>query len=191
MLSIYFRKALTLLILLTLWSMASSIHARGANHDAERITRSRGINHDAERTTRSRGVNHDAEIKCIATALYYEARGESNRGKEAVAHVIINRAKARHWPNTACGVVYERNAFSWTTRPHLRGNRPYRHVANTQNVHYRIARDVYWAERMGRRHDITNRAYFFESNGRRPARSAIQPRRIGRHTFYKLHPRWA
>ena len=44
---------------------------------------------------------------CLAQAIYYEARGESQRGQIAVAEVIMNRAKSGYYPNSVCGVVYQ------------------------------------------------------------------------------------
>jgi spore germination cell wall hydrolase CwlJ-like protein len=54
----------------------------------------------------------DSEIKCLATAIYFEARGEGVRGEEAVAQVILNRVKNPAYPKTICGVVYQ-NAKSY------------------------------------------------------------------------------
>jgi spore germination cell wall hydrolase CwlJ-like protein len=45
--------------------------------------------------------------KCLAVAIYFEARGEPVRGQIAVAQVILNRAFSGHYPNTVCGVVYQ------------------------------------------------------------------------------------
>jgi spore germination cell wall hydrolase CwlJ-like protein len=45
--------------------------------------------------------------KCLATAIYFEARGEPRRGQAAVAQVILNRVAARGFPTTICGVVYQ------------------------------------------------------------------------------------
>jgi spore germination cell wall hydrolase CwlJ-like protein len=47
------------------------------------------------------------EQKCLATAIYFEARGESVKGELAVAQVVINRLKNPAYPNTVCGVVYQ------------------------------------------------------------------------------------
>ena len=47
------------------------------------------------------------EQKCLATAIYFEARGESVQGELAVAQVVINRLKNPAYPNTVCGVVYQ------------------------------------------------------------------------------------
>ena len=47
------------------------------------------------------------ETNCLATAIYFEARGESDKGQKAVAEVIVTRAKMHGRPRTICGVVYE------------------------------------------------------------------------------------
>ena len=44
---------------------------------------------------------------CLAQAIYFEARSESELGQLAVATVILNRAKAEHYPSSICGVVYQ------------------------------------------------------------------------------------
>lgn len=47
------------------------------------------------------------ERNCLSTAIYHEARGESDDGQWAVANVIINRAMSKRFPATMCGVVYQ------------------------------------------------------------------------------------
>ena len=48
-----------------------------------------------------------AEENCMARAIYFEARSESELGQLAVARVILNRVKDPNYPNTICGVVYQ------------------------------------------------------------------------------------
>lgn len=48
-----------------------------------------------------------AEENCLARAVYFEARSESEMGQLAVAKVILNRVKAPDYPKTICGVVYQ------------------------------------------------------------------------------------
>ena len=48
-----------------------------------------------------------SELKCLATAIYFEARGEPEQGQLAVAQVVLNRLKNPAYPNTICGVVYQ------------------------------------------------------------------------------------
>lgn len=62
---------------------------------------------------------------CLAQNIYFEARNQSNAGKLAVTHVVLNRVNDIRYPNTVCGVVKQailksngqpkRNAcqFSW------------------------------------------------------------------------------
>ncbi len=47
------------------------------------------------------------EMQCLAEAVYYEARSETLSGQRAVAEVVLNRVKSKHFPNSICGVVYE------------------------------------------------------------------------------------
>ena len=45
------------------------------------------------------------EWRCLAEALYFEARGESVKGQFAVAEVILNRVKSGVYPDSVCAVV--------------------------------------------------------------------------------------
>ena len=47
------------------------------------------------------------EKNCLATAIYFEARGESLSGQKAVAEVVLARTRVAGRPKTICGVVYE------------------------------------------------------------------------------------
>jgi hypothetical protein len=49
----------------------------------------------------------EKELWCLATAIYFEARGESYRGQVAVAQVVMNRMKHKLYPDTICGVVFQ------------------------------------------------------------------------------------
>lgn len=44
--------------------------------------------------------------ECLATAALYEA-GDDPRGQAAVIQVVLNRVRARGFPATVCGVVYQ------------------------------------------------------------------------------------
>ncbi len=46
-------------------------------------------------------------LDCLAQAIYYEARSESEAGQRAVAQVVLNRVRHPAWPNSVCGVVYQ------------------------------------------------------------------------------------
>jgi len=45
--------------------------------------------------------------KCLANAVYFEARGEPVRGQIAVAQVVMNRVFSPFYPNNVCDVVYQ------------------------------------------------------------------------------------
>jgi len=47
------------------------------------------------------------EQRCLAEAMYYEARGEGEEGEKAIAEVVFHRMKARGYPHSLCGVVYQ------------------------------------------------------------------------------------
>jgi spore germination cell wall hydrolase CwlJ-like protein len=53
-----------------------------------------------------------AEITCLAQTIHGEARGESQKGQEAVGQVVINRTRSPKFPNTICAVVRQRHQFS-------------------------------------------------------------------------------
>ena len=46
-------------------------------------------------------------LECLAQAVYYEARSESDDGQRAVAQVVLNRVRHPSFPNSVCGVVYQ------------------------------------------------------------------------------------
>ena len=53
------------------------------------------------------------ERKCLANALYYEARSEGEAGILAVASVIENRKDHQNYPGTYCGIINQRKQFSY------------------------------------------------------------------------------
>jgi hypothetical protein len=50
---------------------------------------------------------------CLATAVYFESRGEPVEGQLAVADVVINRAASGRYPSDWCGVVKQKAQFSF------------------------------------------------------------------------------
>ncbi|KQP53589.1 cell wall hydrolase [Methylobacterium sp. Leaf106] len=49
----------------------------------------------------------DREQRCLAEAVYFEARSEPEDGQAAVAQVVLNRVKSGLYPSNVCGVVYQ------------------------------------------------------------------------------------
>ena len=59
------------------------------------------FSHEGDEVSRSRALD------CLATAIYYEARSESEEGQRAVAQVVLNRVRHPAFPSSVCGVVYQ------------------------------------------------------------------------------------
>jgi hypothetical protein len=59
------------------------------------------VNHKLQLDSRA------SELNCLTQAVYFEARGETQKGQAAVAEVIVNRVKHPAFPKTVCGVVYQ------------------------------------------------------------------------------------
>ena len=55
----------------------------------------------------------DEQTNCLATAVYFEARGESVEGQLAVARVVMNRASSGRYPPDWCSVVKQPAQFSF------------------------------------------------------------------------------
>ncbi|MEO1046558.1 MAG: cell wall hydrolase [Pseudomonadota bacterium] len=53
------------------------------------------------------------QMRCLAGAVYFESKGESLEGQLAVARVVMARAASSRFPNSYCGVVYQRKQFSF------------------------------------------------------------------------------
>jgi cell wall hydrolase len=51
--------------------------------------------------------DHARQMRCLAEAIYFEARSEPEDGQAAVAQVVLNRVRSGIYPTTVCGVVYQ------------------------------------------------------------------------------------
>ncbi|MGH6856654.1 MAG: cell wall hydrolase [Methylocella sp.] len=129
------------------------------------------------------------ENRCLAEAIYFEARGESGEGQAAVAQVVLNRVSSGLYPATICGVVYQNrrhyNACQFSFACEGKSLRIDEPDAWRQAV--RIAGEVtagktYVADIGGSTH--------FHANYVRPrwARRLEKTDAIGHHIFYKLRP---
>lgn len=56
----------------------------------------------------------EEDFECLAKNIYFEARGESQLGQQAVAWVTLNRVHNDQFPGTICEVVWQDSQFSWT-----------------------------------------------------------------------------
>jgi len=127
-------------------------------------------------------------ITCLARNVYFEARGEPLAGQYAVAEVAMNRKASGRYPNTVCGVVYQKNwdplrkryvgAFSWTefdSLPVPTGDR--------WLLAWEVAEAVYY----GRQAPVLEGAMYFHATYIKPdwAKGKRPLARIGGHIFYK------
>lgn len=53
------------------------------------------------------------ELRCLATAVYFESKGEPLEGQLAVAQVILNRVESGRWAPSICGVINQPRQFSF------------------------------------------------------------------------------
>lgn len=132
-------------------------------------------------------IVHEAkEQQCLAEAIYFEARSESEAGQAAVAQVVLNRVRNPAYPDTICEVVYQnkdmrgRCQFSFACdgiADRVRSKRAWK-------VAQRIARDVtdgtIWVEDVG---DSTHYYAYYVRPGW--AKRMIKVDRIGAHLFYR------
>lgn len=133
-------------------------------------------------------VRSATEVKCLATAIYFEARGEPEKGRIAVAQVVLNRVKNPAYPDTICSVVYQnknkrnRCQFSFAC----------------DGIPDRIRDQGAWAEAQALARRVINdddnlylasvgAATHYHATYVRPrwARSMNKMEKIGRHIFYQ------
>ena len=79
----------------------------------------------------SAGTPLDEQGNCLATAVYFEARGESLEGQLAVARVVMNRAASGRYPSDWCSVVKQPAQFSFVRH----GEFPWIDTASTAWAH--------------------------------------------------------
>ena len=59
------------------------------------------------------GAMLDEQQNCLATAVYFESKGEPLQGQLAVARVVINRAASGRYPTNWCAVAKQKAQFSF------------------------------------------------------------------------------
>ncbi|MGA1800831.1 cell wall hydrolase [Rhizobium sp. HT1-10] len=128
------------------------------------------------------------EQQCLATGIYFEARGESVKGQAAVAQVILNRVRNPAYPKTICGVVYQNE--DWTNACQFsfacdkvkdRVNSP---------AHWQIARQVAMAVTAGKiwLPEVGSATHYHAVYVKpRWAGEMVKVGRIGMHLFYRTY----
>ena len=125
------------------------------------------------------------EWRCLAEALYFEARGESLAGQVAVAEVILNRVDDRAYPGSVCGVVRQGHdsegpcqfSFYCDGKPEHVNNRP---------LFERIGK-IAWVMLGGKPRILTGKATHFHAAWVQPgwASRMVRTAQIGEHIFYR------
>ncbi|MEQ8176871.1 MAG: cell wall hydrolase [Amphiplicatus sp.] len=133
----------------------------------------------------------DAEDrKCLAEAIYYEARSESRVGQLAVADVVLNRVASPIYPNSICGVVYQgsertdlRCQFSFTCDGSMKRRLNQRKWA--------AAEDLSGAILAGLRVPVSRNATHYHADYVSPpwSKTLTPTATIGTHKFYRFPSR--
>lgn len=56
----------------------------------------------------------DTARHCLYLNAYFEARAEPVMAHQAIIEVVLSRVESTKYPNSVCGVIFQKNAFSWT-----------------------------------------------------------------------------
>jgi spore germination cell wall hydrolase CwlJ-like protein len=135
---------------------------------------------DQQVAAAARVETDDMEQDCLASAVYFEARGEPLKGQLAVADVVVNRVRSAKYPNTICEVVEQPWQFSFVNATGRipdanRSSEAWRNAVAIARIALAgtaraVDRDVLWY----------HADYVHPSWGRRLARED----KIGLHIFY-------
>ncbi|NTU26284.1 cell wall hydrolase [Bacillus tequilensis] len=68
-------------------------------------------NDKPDKTTEKKETYTKSEKELLSRLVHAEAKGESYKGKVAVASVVLNRTEKKGFPDTIRGVIYQKNAF--------------------------------------------------------------------------------
>ena len=129
-----------------------------------------------------------AEQKCLANAIYFEARSESLRGQAAVAQVVLNRVRNPTYPNSVCGVVYQND--NWKNRCQFSFACDGKADRIASPRHYKVAQEVAMAVTAGKIFlpEIGSSTHYYASYvNPRWARSMQKMKKIGLHIFYRTY----
>jgi len=123
--------------------------------------------------------------RCLAQAIYFEARGEPFEGRMAVAQVIRSRVADPRYPNDVCGVVFQnaqrRHRCQFSFACDGKSDRP--RPGDAWQSAARLARLI----NAGNLRDLTGGATHYHADYVSPAWATKAPptAAIGRHRFYR------
>lgn len=125
--------------------------------------------------------------RCLATAIYFEARGEPVRGQLAVAQVVMNRVRSSLYPDTVCGVVYQGQLrrtgcqFSFTCDGIADVPRDKAKWIESNELARRMTDGETWLKDIG--HATNYHANYVKPRWRR---EMTRIKQLGRHIFYRV-----
>ncbi len=128
------------------------------------------------------------EQRCLASGIYFEARGEPVKGQAAVAQVILNRVRNPAYPNTVCRVVYQnkrwrnRCQFSFACDGIRDRVRSKRHWSMAKDIAMAVTAGKIWLDQVG-----SSTHYHAVYVRPKWARKMRRVGRIGLHIFYRTH----
>jgi Cell Wall Hydrolase len=119
-----------------------------------------------------------SEQHCLAGTVYFESKGESLPGQLAVARVVMARAKSGRFASTLCGVVYQKNQFSF-----VRGNSMPR--IDTGSTHWRNAVAISKIALSNSWKSPVEGALFFHARRVSPGWRLTRLGTVDNHVFYR------
>ena len=124
------------------------------------------------------GGSVDRQTRCLAGAIYFEARGETLEGQLAVGRVVINRAESGRFPASYCGVVYQPGQFSFIQGKHMPSIRESSADWREALAVARIAVDESWKSE-------ADDALFFHAKRVSPKWRLTKIAQVDDHIFYR------
>ncbi|MBS1239620.1 MAG: Cell wall hydrolyses involved in spore germination [Proteobacteria bacterium] len=118
------------------------------------------------------------DMHCLASAIYFEARGEPLLGQLAVGQVVINRSESGKFPASYCGVVYQPSQFSF-----IHGGRM--PAINTGSTAWHNAAAVARIAHEGLWESPAKDALYFHATYVKPGWHRTQIARVDNHIFYR------
>jgi len=120
------------------------------------------------------------DLRCLAQAIYFEARGEPLDGQLAVGAVIVNRTTSGRYPSDYCSVVTQPGQFSFVHHGRIPSPDEASLAWSRAQAIAQIAHRDLW-------HSAAGEALFFHARYVRPgwARNKVQLATIDSHIFYR------
>lgn len=120
----------------------------------------------------------DEELRCLASGVFFESKGEPLAGQLAVAQTILNRTKSGRFPKTICSVLTQRGQFSFVRGgvvPSAEGRNGWKTAVAVAKVAHQDLWDA----------GAADDALFFHARRVSPGWQKTRLAAIGNHVFYR------